>query len=224
MRLGAGAGVGAAAGAAALVLAAASPIALAHQSVVHVFGDDGGFLTGLTQHLTHLSYPLAAFVLGLLAGQRGPDALAWTLAAWPAGLVGGVLLLTGDCPAAAFELVSGATIALLGLLVALAVPLPPVTVPSIGLLSGVALGAAGCLVMPLDAAPILFALGFAAGGQLIAALAALPALAANRVPWQYVAVRAVGSWIAAIGLLVLALGASVADASIELSGRAVANR
>lgn len=207
-----GAGAGAAAGAAALVLAAASRIALAHQSGTHVLADDGGLLTGLTQNLAHLSYPLAAFALGLLAGQRGPDAFAWTLVAWPAGLIGGVLLLVGGCPAAALELVSGATIALLGLLVALAVPLPPVTVPAIGLLSGVAQGAAGCLVMPLDAAPILFALGFAAGGQLIAALAALPALAADRVLWKRVAVRAVGSWIAAIGLLVLALDASVAGA------------
>lgn len=185
-------------------LALASTMALAHQSVTHVIADDGGFLTGLAQTLSHLGYPLTAFALGLLAGQRGPDACVWTLTAWPVGLAVGLLLRVGELPSAALELASSAMMVCFGLLVALAARLPPVVVPAVGLCGGLLLGAASHRAMPLDAAPVLFALGLAFGGQLIAAPASVLALSAERTLWRRIAVRAVGSWIAAIGLLVLA--------------------
>ena len=70
---------------------------------------------------------------------------------------------------------------------------------------GLAQGAALQGTLHAEGSGILSALGGAFGGQLVATSVALLVSAGAALPWQPVVVRALGSWLAAIGLLMLAV-------------------
>ena len=185
---------------AALVLLLPSPAALAHVSAL----PHDGLLAGLLHYLGAPQWPLGAAVLGLLAAQRGRDAVAWSVLALPAALAAGALLsgVVAAWPPAGAAAV-GMTL-LLGMLVALAVPLPAVAAPLLALPVGVLQGIGVQAAAHGDGGPIMAALGIALGGQLVVTTVAMLASAGVAWRWQSVAVRALGSWIAAIGLLTLA--------------------
>lgn len=68
---------------------------------------------------------------------------------------------------------------------------------------GLAQGAELQGTLHAEGSGILAWLGGAFGGQLVATSVALLASAGAALPWQPVVVRALGSWLTAIGLLVL---------------------
>ena len=141
-----------------------------------------------------------AFALALLAGQRGARAGRIALFALPgAWLAGG---LVGLLTPAAFAPLPAVSFLAMGGLVAAEAPLGPRWIgglaAALGLVHGYANGAA-------MAGARLGALGLSG---IVAALFVLVALAAAtvvglRAPWERVAVRVAGSWIVAVGLLLV---------------------
>jgi hydrogenase/urease accessory protein HupE len=145
---------------------------------------------------------LPALALALLAGQRGSKAGRATLFTLPgAWLLGGLVGLALPTISAATVLTTVSFI-LLGGLVAAEAPVDPTWTTGlaavVGLLHGYLNGAA-------MAEAKLGALGLAGVVATLFVLVALAAAAviAIRVPWGRIAVRVAGSWIAAIGLLLL---------------------
>ena len=145
---------------------------------------------------------LPALALALLAGQRGARVGRAILFALPAAwLLGGVAGLAFPTIAEVPALTTGAFL-LLGGLVAAEAPLPlrgtVLLAVVVGLLHGYLNGAAMSEAR-------LGALGMAGIVTTLFVVLALAAAAvvAIRVPWGRIAVRVAGSWIAAIGLLLL---------------------
>ena len=187
--------------AAALFLAPAA--ALAHD----LSDRHGAFLDAAIHPLTELDHVLAFFALGLLAGQQGAPAARRSLAAFVAGLLLGVVLsaaLPVSPDALRFLGVFNlASLFALGTLVAAALRLPLWLVAFLAALFGVSHGLENGLDLA-GALSVLSALGVLAAG-LVATAPVAVLVARLRAGWQRIAVRVAGSWVAAIGLIVLGL-------------------
>ena len=167
------------------------------------FAGATGFTGGLLHPLFVPTHILAVAALGLLIGQQAPR---WGRAvpivyviAMVAGL--GAIALAAVATLAENTLLGLATI--IGLLVALARPLPR----SIGWLLGGAVGLSLGLDSPPDAIPLTQAyvtmLGTALGAAIIL-LALVQVTSRLRRDWQRIGMRIFGSWIAASAILMLA--------------------
>lgn len=183
-----------------------SPHAQAHQAhQAHQAANHGADITdGLMQFLTSVEFPLGTIALGLFAAQRGRDAVAWSVIALPIGLIVGAMAAPFAAMGPGVVIGNLAAIAILGLAVALSVPVPAVVLPIAAFLLGIGQGFASTGTMPGGALPELFLLGVVVAGLLCLVVATALAWKAD-APWQRVAVRALGSWIGAIGLMVLGL-------------------
>lgn len=191
-------------GAAASVLAGALALlptgALAHAPVPGV----GAFWNGVLHPVLVPLHLLALFGAGIALGQNAPKASRLALPLLAALLAGSIAFAgpAGTPPAAllAVALAAGLVVALGGSAVAVAS----------------ALAAATGVVVGLDSAPPDAAVGEAvlagAGtfvGSLLVVVLAGGLAAALIAPWQRIAVRAAGSWIAAASLIALTL--AIAD-------------
>ena len=162
----------------------------------------GPFYDGLTHLLVTPEYLLPMIALSLLAGLHGPRFGRAVLFALPAAWLAGSLAdLVVHSPATAPVVTATATI-LLGALVAADRHLPLAVVVALAIVLGLLAGGIGGgeIVRPGS-----FALG---AGGLAAAPFGVIAVVAGKVAtvqawWARIAVRAAGSWIAAIGLLML---------------------
>jgi hydrogenase/urease accessory protein HupE len=162
----------------------------------------GPFYDGLAHPLVTPEDLLPVAALALLAGQGGPRAGRWVLFGLPAAwLVGMMVGRTVPVPTGALWLSSSLTIAL-GALVAAdrKLPLPVVAGCAVvlGILHGSWNGSSPAQTSsgptgPLGVAVTIFV--------LVALLAG--AVVSLRRPWSRIVVRVAGSWIAAIGLLML---------------------
>jgi urease accessory protein len=178
-------------------------------ALAHDLSDRYGAYLGAAIHpLTELDHLLAFVAIGLLAGQQGAPrtwrALAAFLTGLALGLAGAALpgVASGALPAIAGG-INLLSFTVLGLLVVVAPRLPGASAAAIAALFGATHGFENGIDLG-------GALGVASAlGVLTAALAAAGPAAAlvNWLTrdWQRIAVRVVGSWIAAIGLLMLAL-------------------
>jgi hydrogenase/urease accessory protein HupE len=145
---------------------------------------------------------LPALALALLAGQRGAHAGRLALFVLPlAWFCGGLAGLAFPTISEA-SVVAAVSLLLLGGLVAAEAPLPPAAVAGVAVVLGLLHGYLNGSAMSQAR---LGALGV---GGIVGALFVTVALAAGmvvamRVPWARIAVRVGGSWIVAIGLLLL---------------------
>lgn len=194
-----------------LSLAAALTVIGAVPAAAHtITPGTSGFTDGLYHPFGQPAHIMIILGVGLLLGQR--QIAAWRgplygcLAGLAVGLAGGPLLVSPTLePRLALVLLLLAVV--LGGLVALGRPLPAAPLTALLAIAGLAFG--------LDSAPegtvqqILAAL-FGSGFAFIFALLNVAMLAHSagsnaRRPWQMIGVRIVGSWIAAAGIMVLAL-------------------
>ncbi|QRG08057.1 HupE/UreJ family protein [Xanthobacter dioxanivorans] len=176
----------------------------------------GDFYSGALHPLTDLQQVLPWIALAVLAAFQGAQRARWVILAFPLALLaGGLLSLV--LPQPAFGPALGlALVAATGLAVAAAlrVPLPVLlgTAGIMGLLHGDQNGAA----MAASTDRVLFLAGVMASGYVVMTLATGAALAFLRgggrgddVPstgsWRPIALRAGGSWVAAVGIMVLGL-------------------
>jgi len=145
---------------------------------------------------------LPALALALLAGQRGSRAGRATLFALPgAWLLGGLAGLAFPTISTATALTT-ASFVLLGGLVAAEAPLRPGWVVCLAVVLGLLHGTLNGGAMSEARLGALGIAGIVATLFVVTALATAMVVAI-RVPWGRIAVRVAGSWIAAVGLLLL---------------------
>lgn len=159
----------------------------------------GGFYDGIAHLLVTPEDILVVLALALLAGLKGAAAgrlaaLALPLA-WLAGGLVGTHWSAGSLP-----LVSTASFALIGLLVALDARLRPAGVLAFSVVAGVLHGLVNGATMAPGGADTLALIGAVSGVAFVATVLAAE-ISALPVGWPRIVVRVAGSWIAATGVL-----------------------
>ena len=186
-------------------LMAAASAARAHTAAREV----GDFYAGVLHPVTALEHVLSFVALGLLVGQQGRKAS-------PAVLMFSMLLMLGATsalwlPAVPYAgLLNIASAVLLGGLIALARPLPVALTQGISVVFGLSHGFANGTAIVGAVKPYLFIPGIGLAGLIVPAWGMILTdfVMRQRAGWMHIAVRVAGSWIAAIGILVLATSAA----------------
>jgi urease accessory protein len=165
--------------------------------------DLGPFYGGLVHPLTALEHLLPLMALGLLAGQQGATTARRVLVALPLALAGGAWLSYPRPTWTGIQALNLLSLLVLGLLVAVNWHLPTGMTEGLSLVFGVTHGAAnGAAAVAAGVSRDLFVAGLLTAGVVLATL--VPALVVSlRAAWGQVAVRVAGSWIAAVGLLMV---------------------
>jgi urease accessory protein len=154
--------------------------------------------------VTALEHALPIFALGLLAGQQGARAARWLLAVFSFALLLGAALAIVAPALPWVPLLNRASFALLGALVAGAWRLPLPVMTGLAALFGLSHGYENGSALTPEAAAYLFVPGTALIGFMAAAVVSAGTLALTaRAQWLRIAVRVAGSWIAAIGILMI---------------------
>jgi urease accessory protein len=162
----------------------------------------GPFYDGLMHFLITPEDLLPVVALALFAGLQGPALGRIVLfalpLAWLTGSIAGLL----DIPRFTVSVMMTLATIALGILLAADKPLPPALIASIAILLGLLHGSAdGSEIARRHSSEIITA-GVAIAICIIVSLLAGQA-ASIKVGWARVALRVVGSWIAAIGILML---------------------
>jgi hydrogenase/urease accessory protein HupE len=177
----------------------------------HIIGARlGDFYAGAVHPLTDLRDVLLWIALGLLAGSLGASRARLVLLLFPLGLAAGsgmgmALRPTSDSPLAA----AGALL-VIGLLLAIELRIHGALLCVVAFGVAAMRGAASADGAGVETNRLLFTLGLTVAGYVVIALVMAATLAfrddEGRSPgWRRIAVRAVGSWIAAIGLMMSGL-------------------
>jgi urease accessory protein len=167
----------------------------------------GDFYGGMLHPVTALEHLLPWPGVGLLAGFQEPTRGRWMLLAFPIGLLVGLGLAQWAPLVVSLSSVNVASFIVLGVLVALAWPLPLWVLTGLGLAFGVSHGHENGLAMSQQTNASLFLAGVAAAGYVVVTLmAALVSCLSQKRHGFRVAVRAAGSWIGAIGIMMAGLG------------------
>jgi hydrogenase/urease accessory protein HupE len=167
----------------------------------------GDFYGGMLHPLTGLEDVLPWFALAILVGLQGPRAARWLVAMFPLGLlIGGGLSLAGP----ALPFVPGVAIALtaaIGIAVAAAVALPLSAVIALGTAVALASGYQNGQATSGATDQALFIGGVTTIGYAFMTLATGVAIAFLDGPggWRQVALRASGSWVAAVAIMTVGL-------------------
>jgi urease accessory protein len=162
----------------------------------------GPFYDGVSHFALTPEDLLPALALALLAGQRGSRTGRLALFALPgAWLMGGLMGLAVPTISSAAALTTVSFLALGGLVAADA-PLRPEWVTGLALVLGLLHGYLNGAAMSQARLGALGLVGVVTSLFVVVAVAAA-LVVALRAPWARVAVRVAGSWIAAIGLLLL---------------------
>ncbi len=187
----------------AAVAALTPTVAQAHL-VSTRFGD---FYGGMLHPLTALEHLLPWMALGLLAGLQPIRTARWIPLAFTAAVLAGVIAAIAVPEPPALPGIGLASFIVLGALVGLGRQWPT------GLLIGLAAVVGGIhgyengLAMTPETNPVLFVPGVATTGiVLVLLVTAVTVVTVRTWSWSRIAVRAVGSWIAAIGIMVAGLG------------------
>jgi len=185
----------------AICLLAAASTAHAHSPIKGI----GGFYAGFLHPVTGLEHVLPFAALGILAGQQG-DRVA------PALFLFAVMLMLGAMAAlwvpalpyiGLLNILSGI---LLGGLVAAAWRLPVALLYVIAIVFGLTHGFANGAALNGAFKPYLFIPGLGLAGLVVPAwlMIVTDLILRQKYNWMRIAVRVAGSWITAIGVLVLA--------------------
>jgi urease accessory protein len=174
----------------------------------------GDFYAGALHALTALEHVLPFLALGILAGQQGREAdpvlLVFCLA-----LAAGTTVAPWIPPLAYVGLLNILSAILFGGLVAAEWSLPMPFYYVIAAVFGLSHGFANGAGMIEQTKPYLYVPGVALAGFAVTAygLIVTDFLMRRKAGWIHIAVRVAGSWIAAIGILVLATsGAAILKA------------
>jgi len=163
----------------------------------------GNFYDGMLHPLTALEHMIPWLAIGLLIGLQ-PRAGRWMLLTFPIGLALGTILAMLAPGLGFVTAINLGSFILLGAFVALAAPLPPAVLGALALALGISHGYSNGLAMNAATNPWLFTPGAVTVGYLVVLMAAAATAAVSR-KWSAarIVVRAAGSWIFAIGVLML---------------------
>ncbi|WP_315781144.1 HupE/UreJ family protein [Bradyrhizobium sp. SZCCHNPS1003] len=171
----------------------------------------GDFYAGALHPLLTLQDVVVWVALALLAGSLGAASGRWLVVVFPVGLCAGLALAAGSGVTAVSPFVDAATILILGLLLATALRIPVVLLSVVAFVLGVMRGAANAGELGPQTDRLLYAAGLAGAGYATITLVMALALSFRRPDteplssWRGIAVRAVGGWVAAIGMMMAGL-------------------
>lgn len=167
----------------------------------------GDFYSGALHPLTDFEQVLPWIALAALAAFQGPRRARWIVLAFPLALLaGGLASLV--LPALPYTSALGLVIvAGTGLAVALAPPVPLFALVALAAVTGVLHGYLNGQAMVSSTDVFLFLSGMTTCGYAVFTLAAGAAVAFLHGVggWRPIALRAGGSWMAAVGIMVLGL-------------------
>lgn len=164
----------------------------------------GDFYGGMLHPISALEHIFPWLALGLLAGLQGPRRGRWVLLVFPVALLVGTVLAWLWPSVSLMTILNMVSFVVLGGLVALAWSLSVSVIVTLGLVFGLSHGYGNGLAMTDETNRSLFVAGVASAGYVIITLVtALTTVIARKRNWTMVAVRAAGSWIAAIGILLV---------------------
>ena len=166
----------------------------------------GDFYAGVLHPLTSLEHVLTFVALGLLAGQQGKKSELVLPVFGLALVIGATAALWVALPYVGLLNIVSAV--LFGSLLAAAWPLPSLIFYGIAVLFGLSHGFANGSAMSEGIKPYLFVAGVGLAGLAVSAYCMMISdyLLRRKANWMHIAVRVAGSWIAAIGLLSIAIG------------------
>ncbi len=145
---------------------------------------------------------LGVIAMGLLAGLRGARASRLAALALPAAWLAGALIGSGLAVIPQPPWVSALCLLGLGGLVALDCALPPLAVALLAALFGGLHGLSNGAALAASGAPPTAILGIVAGVAILGLLLSALVVSLPRA-WPRIAVRVAGSWVGAIGMLLL---------------------
>jgi urease accessory protein len=164
----------------------------------------GDFYAGMLHPITAIECVLPMIALGLLAGQQSRRAAIGMLVSFPlaCGLGAALGLIIPVSPYV--TVINTAAMAALGTLVALNRPLPLPLSVGLSVVLGLTIGWANGVELTTETSPYRFIPGLALAGLLLVSYG-IGLVRRLNVPWARIGVRVAGSWIAAVGILVLGL-------------------
>ena len=167
----------------------------------------GDFYAGVLHPLTDLQDIVLWVALGLLAGALDAARGRWLVVLFPLGLLAGLALGLMLDVGAIGAISDAAAMILVGLLLAASVRLPGPALIALALGLAVMRGAVNAGGVGPETNRLLFAAGLAGVGYAAITLVMAAALAFHgdearpQPAWHAIALRALGGWIAAIGLM-----------------------
>jgi hydrogenase/urease accessory protein HupE len=171
----------------------------------------GDFYAGAVHPATDLYDVILWLALGLLAGSLGADRSRWLVLLFPLGLATGFLLAPAGGSFAGDALASAAWTCLLGLLLAAGLRLPSKVLGLTGFALAVVRGMANAAGTGPETNMPLFAAGLVCAGYAVITLTMALVVTfrradgGERTAWRAIVLRALGGWIAAIGLMMIGL-------------------
>jgi urease accessory protein len=177
-----------------------SPTAL----FAHPMQGVGDFYAGMLHPLTAIEWALPMVALSFLAGQQGREVSLSVLAVFPAALAAGAIAGYLSPVTVPTEIATVGLMALLGLLVAWAGSIPLKVSVALAALVGFAVGFAN----GSDLTPATSVWRFIPGLSLVGLMLITYGVGLIRwlkAPWTKIGIRVLGSWIAAVGILILGL-------------------
>jgi urease accessory protein len=167
----------------------------------------GDFYGGMLHPLTGLDNALPWLALAILAAFQGAQHARWLLVVFPISLFAGAALSLVVPMLPFLPTLSVASIAIIGLSVAAGVVMPLSLLICLGTVVGLLHGYQNGQAMTDSTDHLLFISGVTAIGYASVTLATGLAISFLRggAGWRMIALRASGSWIAAVGIMALGL-------------------
>jgi urease accessory protein len=191
-------------------IAAAMLLAQAEAADAHIIASRlGDFYAGALHPLTDLQDLILWAAMGVLAGSLGAAKGRWLVLVFPLGLLAGLVLGRVFGVVSAGPAADAGMILVLGLLLAAAARVPTALLCAIAFGLALLRGAANAGDLGPETDRLLFATGLACAGYAAITLTMALTLTFRRpdagpaVAWRGIAIRAVGGWIAAIGLMMM---------------------
>ena len=162
----------------------------------------GELYSGMLHPLTTMQHLIPWIAIALLGALQPASTARWTLAAFPAAVVIGLIMAGIELAIPFVDTLNIASFILFGTLVVLKVRLTSVVLLPVIVLFGLSHGYANAAPELVGFAAFLYTAGVAFTAYLIISLVTASAHAlVDHKDWGKIAVRAVGSWIAAAGLV-----------------------
>ena len=163
----------------------------------------GDFYAGMLHPITALEHILPMLALGLLGGQQGPAKARIVLFVFPIGLAAGAVLSLVNPSYTSPTYINFMSFLILGALVAADWQIPKSVIFFLAAFFGMTHGYVNGTALSKGMSAHLFLPGFITTGIIIVSLS--PALVLSlKAAWTRIAVRVAGSWITAIGMMMLA--------------------
>ena len=191
-------------------IAAAMFIAQPNMAEAHIVAARlGDFYAGALHPLTELQDLILWAAMGVLAGSLGAERGRWLVLVFPLGLLAGFACGRASGIVSVSPAADAGMILLLGLLLAAAIRLPTALLGAIAFALAAIRGATNAGDLGAESDRLLFAAGLACAGYASITLVMALTLAFRRADadpataWRGIAIRALGGWIAAIGLMMV---------------------